>query len=244
MRYSARVVSMPTELWSETLSVRWKPTVRFLRARVEILEELEDSDRIAAFRFDDSDINVLLKGRLVELQVDASGCQLSIHTPNADRDEAQSVLELVLEKLSPSGFRRYSFSSQALMALDEDYADAIKRVGSAVLPFSGAMGLTDFAILVDGDDPIDGQLAYKIEFGVLNSEEIPNRLTRQVGRVGTRAAVPYRHEDQEYPPVALFAESWWHTKKYPDGLVSFWEYSRSRSSSLLGTLQRELVPVD
>ncbi|MFD3593198.1 hypothetical protein ACFWU5_10755 [Nocardia sp. NPDC058640] len=92
----------------------------------------------------------------------------------------------------------------------EDLAISAHLRGSqAMISRAAELGVSDFALLIDG--VADGGWTYQAEIGVITEAEVHPRLTRSVGRSVAYAPFELTVESSlpSYPAVGTFVDSYW-----------------------------------
>lgn len=203
--------------WSQGIVLRWAPSVAFLENRFTILRRLGDVGMVRQFLVDDDQSIAMRvsKSRALRVAVDHLSFEDALGD-FGDDEPSRLVLQLVLDHVHP-GMRSVQWSLQYLVALEtsDSAAEACRNAARAIHGDLGdALGLTDFASLVDGT--VEGLGAYKMEFGVLTADEAPLRLSRLIGR---SIVAPVDRElglevnsRRGFPSVALFVDLAWEVR--------------------------------
>ena len=126
---------------------------------------------------------------------------------------------------------------------DYDYDSARLKFGDGLRPMLGEhTTFSDWAILIDGSSA-DGDSDVQFEFGVVNAQEVPDRLSLKVGRVGHLSLqVPSsRWQGRDIPAVALFVGSVWKQERRvsepnADHVLDYWQQSLMEADSLAWSL--------
>jgi hypothetical protein len=244
---------MPT-LWTQSLSLRWRPELRFYEKRVEILRTLEEEGFLRAFRVHESAIDARLFDSRDALSVRQDGLVLHLRRSDSDLDRALRAVEISLSTLSPSQPRQRSASFQFLTPVDMEFEAAVRQAYGGALGSlrTGSIDVSDWAFLVDlTDDGTTGQ----IEFGIVRAEEVPLRLSLTVGRIDREfdresQPPPYAGGPEEFAPVSLFADLWLAREGGGDAVTlreevpGFWQTARDEAGNLVSTLETALFGDD
>ncbi len=124
------------------------------------------------------------------------------------------LFEQLVEQFQPE-ITQVTARFQHLVLVPQDYDEARRAAAAKMFGPFAQMGVTDFAVLLDGVRPGSGKapLIYKAEFGVVTAQEAPLRLSQAIGRLpGDDAGGfdPGHWEVDDFPPVALYVDSSWH----------------------------------
>lgn len=193
------------DVYTHDAQIRWKPNVRFLEMRSEVLRGLESLDELSHLALDEGAVSVSLSGGLdVRVTTDEVAFARSSGPLDGRAREITSMLERVLDP----AVSMVTCRSQHLLALSHlEYREATAlaaRTWLAAVPLSG--DFFDSAVLADGYSP-ELRAAFQVEFGVVERSEIPPRFMRRLGRVQGHSHRPPQLD--ELPTVALFADMGW-----------------------------------
>jgi hypothetical protein len=218
--------------WSQTLRVVWKPELRFFETRTDLLRTFEEETGLPAFRWTDGLIGARL-GLSEAIEIQSSGARLVVTTPDGDTSVAEAALGHAFEAIKPENVRILGADFQFLMPLDENYDTA--RRGSAALLLGGLMpgeNVLDWSALLDGLFEEAG-MRYQVEFGILNNQEAPARIVRNMTRLDLSEDVLPMPPDfwhfEDLPEVALFMDWMWTprgtqgTNEGADDVVTRWK---------------------
>lgn len=241
--------------WTQSVTLRWRPELRFYERRFEILRHLEEQGSMWSFRVSDDLAEARLIDQFQQLSVRQDRASMHLLSPDADAEVGWDALRFAIGKVQPRAPQGMASSFQYLAPLELPLAEAVARGNQGrILAPVDAHGVKtgDWAVLVDltVDDP-PGALG-QTEFGVLADDEAPARLGRVVGRSAytDRASVsPGLWEDVEFPSVALFADVTFRLAiNSPDtvfeNLQKFCATCRRRAGTLVEALKAQLESVD
>ncbi len=237
-------------LWAQSIRLTWRPELRFYEKRVSILQSFEQRGDLRAFRVQENFVDARLFDSRDRLSVRQDGLDLHLDRPDADVDRAWEAVETSISTVGPSQPRTIMVSFQHLTTLDMSFAEAVRRAYGGIFGRLGteSIRLDDWALLVDVwmHEESFGQM----EFGVVRADEVPGRLSRSSGRIGTRQ--PEARDlpkPDELEPVSLFSDFWVSRNLAPgDEFGSeahrFWHTARIEAGKLVTTLERMLVGDD
>jgi hypothetical protein len=196
---------------STVVDITWRPCLAFYEQGVPLLRRFEDAGLLRRFRVAEHVVEAQLRdGTRMAVGVTGmsvvGGRELPIH-------QACSWIHEVAAAVRPSDIS-VTFFIQCLRALDLEltYPAACRRASAAWMPGPAELGIYDSAPLVDGLAP--SGLRYQAEFGVIDAEEAPARLSRSLGnRIGGPGLDPL--PDDDYPPLAVFVDSSWFPQGAP-----------------------------
>ncbi|MEJ7657456.1 MAG: hypothetical protein WKF33_10555 [Thermoleophilaceae bacterium] len=239
------------DLWTQSLSLRWRPELRFYEKRIEILKSFEEHGYLRAFRVQENFIDARFFGSRDSVSVQQNGLDVFLGHPGSDVDRALAAVEISLSAVIPTQPRRFLASFQHLTPLTMQFEDAVSRAYGGVLGRLGTEGIEvdDWALLADisSKEGLPGQ----IEFGIVRAEEVPLRLSRSAGRVQHEAAAPEDWpEPAEFADVSLFSDlairrtDVGSIETLRDEVQSFWQTARSEADRLVSTLEKALVGDD
>ncbi len=239
------------DLWTQSLSLRWRPELRFYEKRVEILRTFEEQGFLRAFRVRESTIDARLFSSRDSLSVRQDGLDLHLRRPDSDLERALEAVEISLSAVSPSQPRSCSGFFQFLSPVDMEFENAVSRAFGAALGRLGteSIELSDWAFLIDLSAKDGG--AGQMEFGIVLAEEVPERLSAAVGRIQRESPPPpYVGEPEEFAPVSLFSDFWisrdgaGEAATLSEDVPSFWETARNEADILVSTLEKALFGDD
>jgi len=236
------------DLWTQSLSLRWRPELRFYEQRVAILRSFEEEGYLRAFRVQENYIDAKLFGSRDSLSVRQNGLDLHLGRPGSDADRVFGAVEIGLAAVAPSQPRTFSAGFQHVAPLNMKFEDAVRgafgRLGTA-----GGIEVDDGALLADIS--LNDGLSAQIEYGIVRAAEIPARLSRTVGRIQHESAAPYDlPEPDEFAEVSLFSDLMVRrddvgpVETLRDEVQSFWQTARTEADKLVSTLEKALVGDD
>jgi hypothetical protein len=209
-RHGARVTRPVLPPWTQSVSLHWRPELRFYEERIRILRELEDKRELRAFRVAEGSIDARIRDDDHLLSVHQSGLSIQLLRPNADIDRAWAALTTVVETIRPASLRRTTVAFQYVSELKVDMPTAISNSIDHLFSVPTVEGVSyrDWAVLMDitRSDGSEGQM----EFGIVEDHEVPARLSRHVGRINVSGGnvAPDHWKEDEFPAVAVFADSY------------------------------------
>jgi hypothetical protein len=235
--------------WTQSLALSWRPALRFYEERIGILRDFDDAQVLRAFKVGENTIDAQLFGGECRISVSQSGATLQLLSPQADLKGGSDALAAVVAALSLSEIRSLTVGLQYVEPIELPFREAVDRGHEQV--FGAKLGaelrLGDWAVLQDlhlGDhDERDGG----VEFGIVQASEVPQRLARIQGRAQGEHLSPGVWSQATFPPVALFADSFWSLREHPmDGelmssVAGFWETVREKTGSLVVELHSTLT---
>jgi hypothetical protein len=229
-------------LWTQRLNVRWRRTITFFERQYEILRELEANDLLWQFRTEPERISVRVGDAYHRLSFGVGHVEGALLAPDGDLSRIQNAMRIVLEAIEPDRLVRPELSAQWLMPLESDYDEA-RKAGIAALVGEVAASVTDWAFVFDGqlESP---ELTYHLEAGIVQSSEIPSRLSRVAGSfTPDPEAPPTLWATHELPDVAFFCDSDFtvadRLEASPDALFSLWEGTRNAAEGVVsGVMER------
>jgi hypothetical protein len=237
--------------WATSVALSWKPNVRYLQQRLELLTDVESLTGIRDYRFEDDDTIVarLDAPGWAEVVLQRDGLSLHRRLPEGGWDELLVVGRLVLGALGPQTPVEAVVYNQYLVEVpDMGYDEARRRCGERL---GGAwtvdIGLTDWAFLLDG---VDDGFAYQTEVGIVGRDEVPQRLTRFAGRMKApkldiRQFIREVHPE-DVPQVAFFSDFVWRRRTVEEGrdLIDFCVQLRDKSTIIVSKLFKVATTVD
>lgn len=204
---------------TESFVAHWRPTLRYHRHGLDVLDGLESSGLLRQFRVTDDEIGARTDD--AELTISPGGATIRSRLPVLS-NEVLHLLRLVFAAAAPPNFE-YSLLYQYLIPITDKSYDETRRLALARMShnFFDGLGVVDFAMLLDGSQSGSD---WNCEFGIVSQEEIDSRLRREVGRVRYYGGAPWVSGDVSTDiPVAFFADMVWrvHPQTTPDleGLV-------------------------
>lgn len=213
------------DVWSQSISLRWPPSIAFYENRFSFLRKLEERANLSAFRIDEENQVVAKVGDFLhEISLAPTGVSLSALGTDTDWEPCSIALDLALKAVQPTTVQGARLYYQHLVPLDLDY-DSARRVAASRWfgDWRTSVNIIDHALLIDGVAK-DPDVTYQIEFGIIERRELEPRLSRSAGRrVSARqVALPPQLDFDKAPDVGVFADSnWtWRGKVQGDEAVS------------------------
>ncbi len=195
---------------SEVLLWQWRPDYSFEDRRGSFLRELDGRELLSAWRLEGRAVGALLNDKEAEVSATREYAVCSTRMTRLP-DSAWQAVEVLGQVFDPD--TNYAqLAHQYIVPLNMSYDEARVQLGARLWP-SGfqALGGTDFALLFDGRSAI-GDRNYKIEFGVVEAQELPDRLLHRRGR-GPLALAGVEHlppaSIDNPPDVSVFLDVTW-----------------------------------
>jgi hypothetical protein len=113
--------------WTQTISLSWRPELRYYEERIAILRQLEDRGDLRAFRVRDEAIDARLFDRDHQLSVRQDGLTLQLLRPSADPEQAWSAVALAVAAIRPSKPTKIMVGLQHLEAIPLAFEDAVRH---------------------------------------------------------------------------------------------------------------------
>jgi hypothetical protein len=232
-------------LWTQRLQIRWHQNIAFYEARYEILRAFEDAGLLRRFRREDNRVVVRIGAAHQVIGFGANGLTMALLTPESDEVVVRQAASIVWDRLTPAVVGGLSLGLQFLSPIEMPYDDAKSKAASALVGSDvGAAVPQDFALLYDANDrELDGTV--RLEIGVIDDAEVPVRLARSVGRVGSadKETPPSLWQGSTLPAVALFCDQDWDVNlgdvESLDGVFARLEATRRAADELMvGFAQR------
>jgi len=238
---------------TQSFRLRWRPNLRYYDHRISILRDLETSGLLEGFRVGEESVDAQLPDWRW-MSVTPSGLTVNILAELDDQSDLWSRVAAMCDVLAPLHFSHARASYQHVLELPFAFEDAVAR-GQAHLfrdLSTPDIALDDFALLTDlkapGPPPAEGA----IEFGIVRSDEVPQRLGRLVGRgpgmlhMGQRERLP-----GEFKDVSLYADSdltclaaEGREETFLEDAARFWATSRGEMSRLVDGFRSKMVESD
>jgi hypothetical protein len=226
------------ELWSQTVRVAWKPSLRFYERRVPFMLGLEERYTLMAFKVE-HDLAGARFGPHEMVEVTPRGAAIRVVGPKAETTRLREVLNSAIATFADGNAWTSFVALQYLDPLEGEYTDACARLATTHLG-SVLEDAFDLAVLTTGAPP-DGKASYTVEYGAVDHEEAPHRIARQVGRIGdlSKDLVGDVPRDLEFPSVALFSDWVWVDESAPSReVIAFWDDVLVRSEAKVEQLRR------
>jgi hypothetical protein len=231
-------------LWTQQVEVTWPACLSFYDEKLNLLHQFESEGILRAFRNRDTNIGAMLGDPDHHIAVRSDQMNIRMLSSGADLERMESAASSVFSALEPDSVAEVSVSLQYLTPLDGEFQSLTGDSANRLLGLTdeGGMGGWDWAVLLNGEGT-DPDSIFQVEFGVVQAEEIPERLARVHGQIeGLDTSIPSSHwEGQEFPPVAMFAEWQWATEPSDeaaplDTFLACWARAREDAASLLKTV--------
>jgi hypothetical protein len=242
--------------WTQSITIGWRPELRFFEERYSLLRAFDDSGDLRAFRVGNDRIDARLFEPVQELAVRQDGLELHSFDPGADATKAWEAVRRTVGRLSVTRFSDASVGLQHVLELpgvtfEDVVASAYERLftplGTDDVRFDDWAFNAD--VVVTGPPESRGVT----EFGIIRRDEAPRRLARQVGRQVQHARpVPVRWSEDDFKDVSLFADTNLILTSVEasqgetalERVQRFWETSREHVGALTLELASELVDTD
>lgn len=198
-RYLRAVVLRPL---TESLVVRWLPTVEYHLHRLDILANLKSQGLLTEFQVEPDWLGVRSQHTQATIERDHVSLYPRGSILGAD---TLAILGAVLACASPSKYR-LTVPFQFLSPIAERTYDEARVSALEKMSF-GDVGASDFALMLDGHI---ADAEWHCEFGIVSEEEVEPRLRRLVGRSEHSPVPTFVPVPAEVPPVSFFADFIWH----------------------------------
>jgi hypothetical protein len=200
---------------------------------VKILEALEDLKRLRAFNVDTNNASGITRNE-IEFLITPSYISMACLGYIHENSDFTVLLDAVAEILKPRVTAVLSRFDHVLAwefagSYEEAFTVAAKRL--LKVPDTETFTFGDMAVLVDGSVP-SSTFEFQTEYGVVNSKEARERLTRPMGRMALRderglGGEIWTEKIGQLPEIALYIESRWiEKKKIPQQFQSDWYAGR------------------
>jgi hypothetical protein len=245
-RYSPpNVVQAP---WTQNVTLGWRPELRFYQERVAILKTLEDRGLLKAFRVGSDRVDGRLVDDAHELSINESSLTLRVRTPFGGPELWERMWEAAdyaVKRIGPARYHRISVAFQHVVELPLAFEEAVRRgydrlfggAAGSPIPFGDWAYLTNLAL---DEPPAYGYT----EFGIVEAEELPDRLSRAVGRTyGSGREGGYSWRADMFKEVSLFADTSLQSNVDEVGTETFLSRARyvwEESSRQVGTFVTKL----
>jgi hypothetical protein len=236
------------ELWTQSITAQWPPCLSFYDKKLELLHGFQDEGVLLAFKNQDGEIGALLGDRDHQIEVEPNRLSMRILQKGGDIRRIERAARSVVTAIAPPRVAKLSVSLQYVAPLSQDYDEARVESSQAFLGLGepsdlrlsdSALRIWDWAVLLEGENDRD-EASFQMEFGIVDAEELPERLAREVGQIELEGSHPDADhwENEKLPEVALFADCEW-TGKMPerlppfDGIMSLWSHAIEDAEHLL-----------
>jgi hypothetical protein len=232
---------------TQRLNVSWRPEVRFLERRLELLRQLDDEGLVQSFSVDGADVLIRVTGRYHEIRFGPSGLGIRLGDPDFDPEVIQGVVTKIFECFDPEVLGQIRADLQFLEALSISYEQARALGGQVLFDASDSdVEITDWAVLLNPEFGATHRWAGALEFGVVSNQEAEVRLARKVGRLDQPFPGPVSQRI-EVPEVGFFADCQLQSSSAIGSneplqeLLAAWATLRSELVELLGKLKRNYL---
>jgi hypothetical protein len=193
--------------WTQRFRIDWRPEVRFLETRVELLRQLENKGQLKSFKIDETEITARLAA-YAEMTIAVNHLELRVLSPLQPVEVCLDAAKTAVELIRPASIRGRGANIAYVSEITGDYDELRRTIGLHLFRWWPAV-LTDWALLVDGAG--QNGATYQCEFGVVAATEIADRLSRRSGRTGGPPISLARLglDRQKLPSVAVFADFDW-----------------------------------
>lgn len=197
--------------WTSTIIVQWRPMLTFTRRRLELLDWFEANCDLVAFTDAPDHVGVAIGTEAQRIRLSRSHLRIELRAPDADLAQLKTALDKALETFAgqdPLPAMYMGVWTSAI--LEQSYDEARRQLARAgmlepLLP--AGMRAVDCAILTDFESEVG---ASKAEYGVVEAEELRERLTNPTGRIASLVGLErpeYVPEVNELDEVSLYVES-------------------------------------
>jgi hypothetical protein len=179
-----------------------------------LLRALDKAGFVGQFKIGEEEVGARPKGGFNEVRVTAGGAFLT--SGEANYEYVERTLAIVLRTIEPGPLSHLHSYHQFVVPVLGSYETLRKDTAVRLFGnFAKKAGTTDWALLMDmpRGDGVD-----QVEFGIVESGEINDRIARRVGRMltGSSLEVPAGALPRRVlPDVALFADYNWGATKLP-----------------------------
>lgn len=237
--------------FTQSLTLRWIPELRFFERRYEILKTLQDRGDLWAFQAHERVVQARLFDLAHQLSIGQNSASLHLLTPDAELKRAWGTLELAVQTLEPRQPSGMAVTFQFVEPLETDFDAAVRQAHATTVKIPGTESIRpdDWAVLLDLklSEPEGG--IGQTEFGIVRAREVATRLRREVGRVSMAQTPSIEHDEwetNEFAPVSLFADVTFSAPAVPgtdalDALKAFWDALRVEAGTFVTGLKKQLV---
>lgn len=193
-------------VWTHELRLAMPPQARSMRAFGELAEALDD---LGGVRWRSMTAETAVLDLTESLWVAFSPTTMSFLSYRGTLGESvASALEVLKTVVNPPVVR-LTTRSQHLIPIAAEYEVATTQAARRWLGLA-ALGSDplDCAVLLDGD-PADFRAHFQVEYGVVGSSEVSQRLLRTAGRAAKVPDAPRPPDYDTYPEVSVFADFTW-----------------------------------
>jgi hypothetical protein len=195
-----------TRPWTQVLALDWRPELRFLERRIELMRVLQEGGKMLSFRIDDREIAARFEG--AELTMSLDGASLWVGRRTEGLTAGLQALGFALAAVLPGEVALMQAWLTHVIPLEGSYDELRIGSGRRLFPWWPA-DMTDYSVLIDGRARA-ADTNFQCEAGLVSREEILPRVNRNVGRTGRPTSQGMLEIDTaSLPQVALFADSTW-----------------------------------
>jgi hypothetical protein len=233
--------------WTQALSIRWGPALRFYEQRIAILRDFEDQGVLKAFVVSEDRIAARLLDPGHRFSIGREGLRLSLAGMNADFESVWPFVSAAVDHLVPLRTRGMTVDMQHLIELEKPFRDAVMAAQASLcaVPPIGELSYEDFALLLD----LQGPMATRgqVELGIIRADEAPTRLSRSIGRLegGSPGETKVNWAGTEFPAVALFVDSTWSRRLRQDDsldtILGSFNSAKTHAAEFASVLHEKIV---
>ena len=206
--------------WALGVNLSWRALITFDRRRNEFLDWAEDSLLITQFYENDEGFGIAINDGQHRLLIDRESLRLRLSSPDAEIDSLADALTKALHFLEPEDSELVACIGVCSSPVSGDYEDMRRALTRRSLgPIPDGVDPYDVAILWDG--VINGATVQN-EFGVVDDEELVDRITRsKVSRVAQAEGVRTDSVPGDFiaPPVSVLSTTTWRSFDTPSDLT-------------------------
>jgi hypothetical protein len=229
------------------LGIHWRTTLGFYENRFAVLRAFDDQGLLRQLRVAEQRVSVRLKDPYHVLVFTPENVEVSVLRPDGDLGLLASALGRVWEALTPSRVANPEMRFQWLVPLEGDYdqarANGVERLFGRTV---SGVTMKDWSATLAAETEGRASTAF-LEFGVVDSDEAPQRLARQIGAFqgqGGPETPPSIWEPSTLPPVAFFVDLRWSVNEgvaeSPEGVIRVWEETRKKADGLVSDLMKRI----
>lgn len=212
--------------WSRSLSLVWEPCPRVYDHLSAVIEALQEVFDVESFTVLDGSVRVSLAPG-DDVTINVRGLSIATRPEHPDVAHARAhpgpgVVHALFDLLQIRPISAVIFY-QHLLPWEGDVPEpeqAFQETAQALMPSVVAeTGINDFALLADGQSR--SGLRYQFETGVVEDEQVFERISRLLGRVDGPTATSIDHLiDQNFAKLNTFVDTVWHVVPQGEALAS------------------------
>jgi hypothetical protein len=229
---SNRVI--PMEPWTRRIQLTFRPLVSFYEHKPRILRELEDAGLVRQFTTADDSVVVRLRDPEHILVFGARKIIAGGLSPETDVEMLKKAVEAVWNAMQPSPGKSVQLEFQWLIPMSQGYDEARIAAGKSVLELPADTKWVDFAMVIDGAaTDFDG--SFKGSAGIVESAEVPPRLSKVFGYVEGKPMPPALWKVEALPDVAVYCSQRWTVREdidSVDSMFALWQRVQARSATI------------